>query len=203
MGCFRVQGSVRRGVSPCVPFAPFAPLPVLPPTPFPCSHTNNCVPVLRYEIEHPVVNDGGMTLWRQLGVSSWPTLAVVSPSGRLIAMLAGEGHRQDLDDIVTAALEVGTPCCCDVPWLLGITMQICVRGDGNCGRGQPSRASLKRPCHAPLRYYGVQYYGEQGVLDDTPVPVSLERERDPRLAASPLRFPGAPRRGCCGAGADG
>lgn len=46
--------------------------------------------VLRYEIEHPVVNDGGMTMWRALGVNSWPTLAVVSPNGRLIAMVAGE-----------------------------------------------------------------------------------------------------------------
>lgn len=45
--------------------------------------------VLRYEVTHPVVNDGAMTMWRQLGVSSWPTLAVVSPQGKLIAMLAG------------------------------------------------------------------------------------------------------------------
>lgn len=43
-----------------------------------------------------VVNDGEMTMWRQLGVSSWPTLALVSPKGRVIAMLAGEGHRQVL-----------------------------------------------------------------------------------------------------------
>jgi hypothetical protein len=73
----------------------------------------------RYEISHPVVNDSGMALWRALGVSSWPTLALVSPGGRLIAMLAGEGHRQDLDDFIAAALD---------------------------------------------------YYGEQGLLDDTPVP---------------------------------
>jgi len=50
--------------------------------------------VLRYDVTHPVVNDGEMTMWRQLGVSSWPTLAVVSPKGRLIAMLSGEGHRE-------------------------------------------------------------------------------------------------------------
>ncbi|KAL4421480.1 hypothetical protein ABPG75_010771 [Micractinium tetrahymenae] len=95
--------------------------------------------VLRYEVTHPVVNDGAMTMWRQLGVSSWPTLAVVSPQGKLIAMLAGEGHRLDLDDILAACLE---------------------------------------------------YYGEQGLLDNSPLPEALERDRDPRLAASPLRFPG-------------
>lgn len=53
---------------------------------------------------------------------------------------AGEGHRQDLDDILAACLEL---------------------------------------------------YGEQGLLDNSPLPEALERDRDPRLAASPLRFPGA------------
>lgn len=46
-----------------------------------------------------------MTMWRALGVSSWPTLAVVSPKGKLLAMLSGEGHRQDVDDLLQAALE--------------------------------------------------------------------------------------------------
>ncbi len=36
------------------------------------------------------MNDGNMVLWRGLGVSSWPTLAVVSPQGKLIGMLPGE-----------------------------------------------------------------------------------------------------------------
>ncbi|GLC49396.1 hypothetical protein PLESTB_000214800 [Pleodorina starrii] len=61
--------------------------------------------VLRYDISHPVVNDRGMAVWGALGVSSWPTLAVVSPRGRLIAMLSGEGHRQDLEDLINAALQ--------------------------------------------------------------------------------------------------
>ncbi|KAG2497240.1 hypothetical protein HYH03_004827 [Edaphochlamys debaryana] len=61
--------------------------------------------VLRYDISHPVVNDRAMSVWGALGVSSWPTLAVVSPKGRLIAMLSGEGHRQDLEDLITAALQ--------------------------------------------------------------------------------------------------
>ncbi|PNH05466.1 NHL repeat-containing protein 2, partial [Tetrabaena socialis] len=61
--------------------------------------------VLRYDISHPVVNDRGMAVWGALGVSSWPTLAVVSPRGRLLAMLSGEGHRQDLEDLLTAALQ--------------------------------------------------------------------------------------------------
>ena len=59
----------------------------------------------RFDVTHPVVNDQGMTLWRALGISSWPTLAVVSPQGKLLTVLAGEGHQQDVDDFVAAALQ--------------------------------------------------------------------------------------------------
>jgi hypothetical protein len=96
MCCRHVLGGVGYGVSGTMDAAPHLPY-------------GACLwlsAVLRYEIDHPVVNDGNMTLWRELGVSSWPTLAVMGPGGRTIAMLAGEGHRQDIDDIVAAALEV-------------------------------------------------------------------------------------------------
>ncbi|MCL7028124.1 hypothetical protein MKW94_020339 [Papaver nudicaule] len=95
--------------------------------------------VLRYDITHPVVNDGDMYLWRELGVSSWPTFAIVSPNGKLLAQIAGEGRRKDLDDLVEAAL---------------------------------------------------LFYGEKKLLDSTPVPLSLEKDNDPRLLTSPLKFPG-------------
>ena len=52
--------------------------------------------VLRYEIRHPCVNDGNMVLWREVGISSWPTLAVVSPAGRLLATLPGEARSRSL-----------------------------------------------------------------------------------------------------------
>lgn len=61
--------------------------------------------VLRYNVTHPVVNDGDMVLWRKLGINSWPTLVVVSPRGKTLAVLSGEGHRKDLDDFVSAALQ--------------------------------------------------------------------------------------------------
>ncbi|XP_010259233.1 PREDICTED: NHL repeat-containing protein 2 isoform X1 [Nelumbo nucifera] len=95
--------------------------------------------VLRYNITHPVVNDGDMYLWRELGVNSWPTFALVSPNGDLLAQISGEGHRKDLDDLVEAAL---------------------------------------------------LYYGEKKILDNSPIPLSLEKDNDPRLLTSPLKFPG-------------
>lgn len=45
--------------------------------------------MLRYDVQHPVVNDSRMALWRDLGISSWPTLVVVSPKGRAIFTVAG------------------------------------------------------------------------------------------------------------------
>jgi hypothetical protein len=37
-----------------------------------------------------------MYLWRELGVNSWPTFAIVGPNGKLLAQISGEGHRQVL-----------------------------------------------------------------------------------------------------------
>lgn len=34
------------------------------------------------------------------------------------------------------------------------------------------------------------YYGGKNVLDSTPLPTRLEKDNDPRLATSPLKFPG-------------
>ncbi|KAK7259004.1 hypothetical protein RIF29_24598 [Crotalaria pallida] len=95
--------------------------------------------VLRYGITHPVVNDGDMYLWRKLGINSWPTFAIIGPNGKLLAQLAGEGRKKDLDDFVEAAL---------------------------------------------------LFYGKQNMLDNTPITLNLEKDNDPRLLTSPLKFPG-------------
>eukprot|EP00898_Chlorokybus_atmophyticus_P009221 jgi/Chlat1/92/Chrsp1S03080 len=93
--------------------------------------------VLRYDISHPVINDKDMALWHDLGISAWPTLALVSPTGKLLALLPGESHEKDLDELLQAAL---------------------------------------------------QYYSSRGMLSETPVPMTLEREK--AAGASRLLFPG-------------
>lgn len=37
-----------------------------------------------------------MYLWRALGINSWPTFALVGPSGKVIAQISGEGHKEVL-----------------------------------------------------------------------------------------------------------
>ncbi len=56
--------------------------------------------ILRYEIEHPVVNDREFQVWRSYGVRAWPTLAVIDPDGYLYSAASGEGHLEDLDETV-------------------------------------------------------------------------------------------------------
>ena len=56
--------------------------------------------ILRYEIEHPVVNDHEFRLWRAYGVRAWPTQVVIDPDGYVFGAASGEGHLEDLDETV-------------------------------------------------------------------------------------------------------
>ncbi|XLU63651.1 hypothetical protein S245_022860 [Arachis hypogaea] len=36
----------------------------------------------------------------------------------------------------------------------------------------------------------LMFYGKRNLLDNTPITLNLEKDNDPRLSASPLKFPG-------------
>ncbi|MBI4126791.1 MAG: redoxin domain-containing protein [Deltaproteobacteria bacterium] len=52
--------------------------------------------ILRYDIEHPVVNDANFSIWDRLGVHAWPTLILINPEGKIERIYTGEGHREEL-----------------------------------------------------------------------------------------------------------
>jgi thiol-disulfide isomerase/thioredoxin len=54
----------------------------------------------RYEIDHPVIVDDQMKLWREYAVRSWPTFVVIDPEGYVANTAAGEGNRELLDTAV-------------------------------------------------------------------------------------------------------
>lgn len=56
--------------------------------------------ILRYEIEHPVVNDAHFAIWRRWGVRAWPTLALVDPDGDVVGTASGEGKYEALDTVI-------------------------------------------------------------------------------------------------------
>lgn len=57
--------------------------------------------VARYDVRHPVLDDGDLATWRQYAVRAWPTLVVIDPAGYISAQLSGEGHAHAIDTIVS------------------------------------------------------------------------------------------------------
>jgi thiol-disulfide isomerase/thioredoxin len=53
--------------------------------------------VERLEVDHPVLNDPQLQLWRQYAVKAWPTLVLIDPDGYVVAQAAGEGQVSALD----------------------------------------------------------------------------------------------------------
>ena len=56
--------------------------------------------IQRYEIEHPVINDAEMTVWRKFGARAWPTLVLLDPEGYYCGYISGEGNRELLDVVL-------------------------------------------------------------------------------------------------------
>jgi thiol-disulfide isomerase/thioredoxin len=56
--------------------------------------------ILRYEIEHPVVNDRDFEVWQQYAVRAWPTLALLNPRGKIVGGHSGEGIFELFDEII-------------------------------------------------------------------------------------------------------
>ncbi|RMG47967.1 MAG: hypothetical protein D6723_15660 [Acidobacteria bacterium] len=56
--------------------------------------------ILRYEIEHPVVNDRDMIIWRRYMVRAWPTFFLIDPRGKIIGSTAGEVDYEALDEFI-------------------------------------------------------------------------------------------------------
>ncbi len=60
--------------------------------------------VMRYGIDHPVVNDKDFTVWQSWGAQAWPTIALIDPSGNVVGTLAGEGVYQVIQPVVESLL---------------------------------------------------------------------------------------------------
>lgn len=47
--------------------------------------------ILRYNLEHPVVNDRDFQIWQSWGARAWPTLVLIDPVGHVVGGHSGEG----------------------------------------------------------------------------------------------------------------
>jgi DNA-binding beta-propeller fold protein YncE len=61
--------------------------------------------ILRYNVDHPVVNDKDLVLWKRYGVQGWPTYVLIDPEGRFRGMINGEGLYQQLDNAIGALVK--------------------------------------------------------------------------------------------------
>ena len=62
--------------------------------------------VERYGVAHPVLDDSDMHMWQQYAAKAWPTLAVVDPTGYLVASMAGEGHAEGLARLIDELIAI-------------------------------------------------------------------------------------------------
>lgn len=60
--------------------------------------------ILRYEIEHPVVNDPNLVLWNKFGVDTWPSLRLIDPEGNLVTAYKGEVQFGELDEVIRKSI---------------------------------------------------------------------------------------------------
>jgi DNA-binding beta-propeller fold protein YncE len=56
--------------------------------------------ILRYEIEHPVVNDADFKIWQAYSVRAWPTQVLIDPAGYVVGVAEGEGNYETLDGAI-------------------------------------------------------------------------------------------------------
>jgi thiol-disulfide isomerase/thioredoxin len=68
--------------------------------------------VLRYGLEHPVVNDADFRIWNSYAVRAWPTQVLIDPAGYVVGQVSGEGHYEVIDgavgELVAEARKRGT-----------------------------------------------------------------------------------------------
>jgi thiol-disulfide isomerase/thioredoxin len=60
--------------------------------------------ILRYEIEHPIVNDADFNIWNAYAVNAWPTRYLIDPGGYVIGKLSGEGGYEALDKAISDSI---------------------------------------------------------------------------------------------------
>jgi thiol-disulfide isomerase/thioredoxin len=100
--------------------------------------------VAEYRIKHPVINDARMVLWRRFGVQSWPTLALIDANGQFVGMVSGEGHFEQLVNVIGKLVALHKE-----------------RGELNL---TPLKFSpeMERPSNGPLLYPGKVFADEAG-----------------------------------------
>ncbi|MHB1426188.1 MAG: thioredoxin-like domain-containing protein [Gemmataceae bacterium] len=63
--------------------------------------------MLRYELNHPVLNDADRKIWTAYGVEGWPSVGIIDPEGYLVKAFPGKEHiYQEADPVIAHLIRV-------------------------------------------------------------------------------------------------
>jgi thiol-disulfide isomerase/thioredoxin len=60
--------------------------------------------ILRYGIEHPVINDNQAVVWNMYGAQAWPTIVLIDPDGKIVYQAGGEGVYDRFDPLISGVI---------------------------------------------------------------------------------------------------
>jgi len=61
--------------------------------------------ILRYDIEHPVVNDADFKIWNKYGAKGWPHFTLIDPDGNIVGHASGEGQYETFVKAIDATIK--------------------------------------------------------------------------------------------------
>jgi thiol-disulfide isomerase/thioredoxin len=61
--------------------------------------------ILRYDIEHPVVNDADFKIWKKYGARGWPHFTLIDPEGNIVGHASGEGQYETFVRAIDATIK--------------------------------------------------------------------------------------------------
>ena len=56
--------------------------------------------ILRYRLEHPVINDADFKIWDAYAIRAWPGLVLIDPAGYVIGTWFGEGRFEEIEALL-------------------------------------------------------------------------------------------------------
>ena len=62
--------------------------------------------ILKFGIQHPVVNDAAFDIWKQYAIKAWPTVVLITPDGKIAAQKSGEGFYKSIRESIIKVKEV-------------------------------------------------------------------------------------------------
>ena len=60
--------------------------------------------ILRYGVEHPVINDANFKIWDEYAIRAWPGLVLIDPDGYIIGRWFGEGQFDTIESQIQQAI---------------------------------------------------------------------------------------------------